>query len=80
MKIVSCHGLMRYAEALKYVLRRLLGMPDVYLLCPVFQKGVRFLANEILMSGNFGHKEPRMGAIASESGHLKKRVNQAGDG
>lgn len=77
MKIVSWLGMKRFAGALMYVLRELLGLSEKYLLCPASEKDGKFLINEIMMSGNFGHGDPRMGAIASEGGYLCRRARQA---
>jgi len=77
MEIVSWLGMKRFAGALMYVLHEVLGMPDDDLLCPASKKDGSFLINEILMSGNFGHSDPRMEAIALEGGYLKQRVSQA---
>lgn len=77
MKIVSWLGMRRFAGALMYVLRELLGMPVGALLCPASEKDGEFLMNEILMSGNFGHNDPRMGAIDLGGGYLKRRASQA---
>ena len=76
MEIVSWLGMRRFAGALMYVLRELLGMPEKYLLCEPSEKDGRFLMEEILMSGNFGHGDPRMGDLAT-GGYLKSRVSQA---
>ncbi len=77
MKIVSHLGMKKFAGALMYVLQELLGMPSALLLCPASVEDGKFLLNEILMSGNFGHNDPRMGAINSDGGYLHSRVSQA---
>lgn len=77
MKIVFWFGMKRFAGALMYVLRDFIGMPEEYLLCPAHAKDGEFLMNEIILAGNFGHYDPRMGAIASEGGYLKRRASQA---
>ncbi len=77
MKVVSWLGMKRFAGALMYVLRELLGMSEDYLLCMASEKDGQFLMNEILMSGNFGHADPRMGAISTNGGYLKRRASQA---
>ena len=76
MEIVSWLGMRKFAGALMYVLKELLGMPEKYLLCEPSEKDGRFLMEEILMSGNFGHGDPRMGDLAT-GGYLKSRVSQA---
>ena len=75
-KAIENLGMKRFAGALMYVLRELLGMPENYLLCAAIEKDGTFLMNEILMSGNFGHGDPRMGEISSK-GYLKGRISQA---
>ena len=75
-EVVSWLGMRRFAGALMYVLRELLGMPEKYLLCEPSEKDGKFLMEEILMSGNFGHSDPRMGDVA-RGGYMKSRVSQA---
>ena len=77
MKIVSWLGMRRFAGALMYVLRELLGMPEEYLLCEASVADGKFLMNEIIMSGNFGHNDPRMGNISSSGGYIVRRFSQA---
>lgn len=77
MKIVSWLGMKKLAGALMYVLKELLGMPEEYLLCPASIEDGKFLINEIIMSGNFGHNDPRMGAISTSGGYLHRRACQA---
>ncbi len=76
MKIVSCLGMKRFAGALMYVLREICGMKDEVLLCPASVKDGQFLLSEIMIAGNFGHYDPRMGALASQTG-LKRQLSQA---
>lgn len=74
--VVSWLGMRKFAGALMYVLKELLGMPEKYLLCEPSEKDGKFLMEEILMSGNFGHGDPRMGDVAQD-GYMKSRVSQA---
>ncbi len=67
----------RFAGALMYALQKLLGLSEDYLLCPAVEKDGIFLMNEILISGNFGHDDPRKGIISEERGYLRSRVSQA---
>lgn len=77
MKIVSWLGMKKFAGALMYVLREVCGMKDEILLCPASVNDGQFLMNEILLSGNFGHNDPRMGDISSSSGYTGMRLSQA---
>lgn len=77
MEIVSWLGMKKFAGALMYVLREACGMSEGLLLCPASVKDGQFLMNEILTAGNFGHSDPRMGEINSDSGYLRSRASQA---
>lgn len=77
MKIISWLGMKRFASALMYVLCEVCGMSAEYMLCEPSEKNGKFLMNEILMSGNFGHNDPRMDAINSNGGYLRSRTSQA---
>ena len=77
MKIVTWLGMKKFAGALMYVLRVVCGMPEEMLLCPASVKDGQFLVNEILLSGNFGHGDPRVGATGSKGTYLSSRAGQA---
>ena len=48
-------GLLRLAEAMMWVLKEVCGMPADYLICDPNEQEGRFLFDEILRGGNFGH-------------------------
>lgn len=77
MKIVEHLGMKRFASALMYVLHELLGMDEESLLCPASIEDGCFLQNEILLSGNFGHDDPRMKDLGGGGGYLSSRLRQA---
>ena len=76
MKIVSKLGMKRFAGALMYVLKEICGMKDEMLLCPASVRDGQFLLSEILIAGNFGQSDPRMGTLTSHSG-LRRQLSQA---
>ncbi len=51
--------LMRFAEAIMWILYTQLGLEKEYLLCKVNEKEGRFVLNEILQTGNFGYADSR---------------------
>lgn len=76
MKFVSWLGMRRFAGALMYVLKEICGMKDEMLLCPASVRDGQFLLSEILIAGNFGQSDPRMGTLTSHSG-LRRQLSQA---
>lgn len=77
MRIVSWLGMKTFAGALMYVLREFCGLSEDLLLCPASVKEGRFLINEILISGNFGHADPCVGVVGIEGGYFRRKVIQA---
>lgn len=52
-------GLMRFAAAMMYVLKEACGMSDEELLCEPNEEAGKFLLEEIMLAGNFGHFDAR---------------------
>lgn len=77
MRVIEQFGMKRFAGALMYVLREVLAMPEEYMLCAASEKDGKFLLNEIMLAGNFGHSDPRMGALNTEN-VTNRRLSQAG--
>ena len=60
LQVLESLKMVRFAGAVMYVLQRVFGMEDRYLLLPPNEKEGRFLLNEIMMAGNFGHYDKRI--------------------
>ena len=69
-------GMKRFAKALMYVLKEVCGMGREYLLCEPNEKDGKLLVNEIMIAGNFGQADPRMGALNTKN-VLHRRLSQA---
>lgn len=54
-------GLYKMAKTVMYVEHELLGLDAKYLIVPIDQKRGRFMYDEIMASGNFGHYDRRVG-------------------
>ena len=74
MRIVSWLGMKRFAGALMYVLRETCGMSAEFFLCPASIKDGRFLLDEVMQAGNFGHGDTRMEAVKGSEGRLRYQL------
>ena len=66
LHVLASLKMLRFAGAVMYVLQKVFGMDDKYLLLPPDEKEGRFLLNEILLAGNFGHHDKRIKRVANE--------------
>ena len=60
-KLLQRFGLFQMAGAVMYVEKELLGLRDDCLVVPVDVERGKFMLNEIILSGNFGHYDSRVG-------------------
>lgn len=67
LKTLSSLGLTSFAEAMMYVLQEVFSMKREKMLCEPNAKEGRYLLNEIMTGGNFGHHDNRVKKFASES-------------
>ena len=66
-------GLYDVATAVMYVLKEALGASEDMLLVPVDERRGRFLLNEMLLAGNFGHFDQR---LANSHSQLSKNMQR----
>lgn len=77
LKQMKRFGMERFAGAMMYVLKKAFAMPDEYLLCDANKKEGRFLLEEIMIAGNFGHHDPRMETLEVKKGKTTYQVKRA---
>ena len=66
-------GLYNVATAVMYILKEALGASEDVLLVPVDERRGKFLLNEMLLAGNFGHFDQR---LANSHSKLSKNVQR----
>ena len=59
--------MMKFAAAVMWVLKEVMGMPEEWMLCQPNEKEGRWLLSEILRAGNFGHYDDRIAIPENES-------------
>lgn len=64
-------GMTRFAQALMWILHNRLGLDDKHLMVSPDEKRGRFLLEEIMMSGNFGHADTRVSRKTRSNALLK---------
>ena len=61
LPVISDLGLLDFCKALMWVLREVFNMPEEYMLTEADERRGRFLLNEVMQAGNFGHADERVG-------------------
>ena len=64
-------GVLRFVAALMFVEREVFGLKEEYMICQPDEKAGRFLLDEIVQMGNFGHHDERF-QMKTEEAHLKR--------
>ena len=75
-RIRKC-GMGRFASAMMWLLRYVFDMPSEWMICEPSEKDGRFLLDEIMQSGNFGHYDPRMAELEVKEGDTSYQVRRA---
>ena len=65
-------GMIKFASAIMYIMKDVLGIDDECLLLEPNEKEGKFLLNEVLLLGNFGRAETRKEALETAEGHFKR--------
>lgn len=59
ISILESLGMMRFASAVMYVMQKVFGLEDKYLICKADAKEGEFLLEEVMNMGNFGAHDER---------------------
>lgn len=60
-------GLWKFAQAVMFVMKEVFGLSEDRMIAPMDEREGRFLLDEIMRGGNFGHFDDRMGSKVGES-------------
>lgn len=60
LKLLKHLKLLRFTSASMWIMKEVLGLEDEYLLCEPNEDAGRFLLDEIMQAGNFGHHDERL--------------------
>lgn len=74
---VKACGMGRFASALMYVLQKIFDMDSSELLCAPSELHGSFLLDEMMLAGNFGHYDARMGTLVVKKGKLSYQLQKA---
>lgn len=67
LRVLKSLNMLRFTKAVMYVLQTVFAIQDRFMLIESDEKEGRFLLNEIMLAGNFGHYDTRIKRIANES-------------
>lgn len=58
-------GMQKFASGIMWIMREVFGLPEQLLICDANEREGRFLLNEIMQNGNFGHYDERIKNVGS---------------
>lgn len=65
--VTSCSlGMRDFSGAVMYVLKEVLNIGESLMLCPINEKHGKFLLDEIMIAGNFGHFDERITHVSKQ--------------
>lgn len=70
-KAVREFGMTRFARGLMWVMREVLGMPREWMLWEPDEKEGRYILEQVMMGGNFGHHDERLKHSGGKLGAVK---------
>lgn len=59
-QLLKYFGLMKFVKACMWVMQEVFGLARNHMVCEPDERSGRFLLNEIMTAGNFGHHDPRL--------------------
>ena len=81
-KLLCSLKMRRFVGAVMYVLQEVFKLDDDFLMCQPLQKDGKFLLNEIMRAGNFGHYDERnhrqQGLLANGIENIRHNVRFVG--
>ena len=75
VKILKDLRLLRFAEAIMWILHEILGLEEKYLICGMNEKEGRFVLGEIGQTGNFGRADSRFMGMSKLSRMTKHGIH-----
>lgn len=82
LNILSSFKMGRFVGAVMYVMQEVFKLDDGFLLCIPNEKEGKFLLNEIILAGNFGHSDERnhhqQGRLANGIENIKRNLRFVG--
>lgn len=72
VEILRQFGMLRFAQGLMWVMQEALGMGREYLFCEPCEKEGRFILQQIMIGGNFGHYDARINQIKGRLGYAQQ--------
>lgn len=59
-KAIKQFGMMRFTKGIMWIMKEVLGLADKYLICEQDEKEGRYILEQVMMGGNFGHHDERL--------------------